>query len=218
MLRLLTVVLLLCTMVIAGCGGGNEGSVGLNGSVTVTGSQVASDSSSNVTFTIQYKNPLKTDLIGVPINFTVTVDGVIIDQQATNFNNSGILSVTYNVGKVDYERAVHCVANSSNLVGSDTVKVSAVGTLEITPLSETFAATDLIGSFKDFTISGGLQPYSYVITQTPDSLVTPVTGASSVRLVRASEDAGIVTIAVTDSLGTTVNAQVTLDAVPPPAP
>jgi hypothetical protein len=207
---------MLCLVTVAGCGGGNDGAGGLNGSVTVTGSQASAESSSDVTFTIQYKNPLKTDLIGVPINFTVTLDGVIIDQQATNFNNSGILSVTYNIGKMNYERSVHCVANSANLIGSTTVKVSALGTLEITPLSEIFSATDLIGSYKDFAITGGLKPYSYVITQEPDGLVTPVTGAGSVRLIRASADAGIVNIAVTDSLGTTVNAQAIIEEIPPP--
>jgi len=206
-------------MGIAGCGGGNDGAGGLNGAVTVTGSQASAESSSVVTFTIQYTNPLKTDMIGVPINFTVTVDGVIIAQEATNFNNSGILLRSYDIGKINAEQSVHCVANSANLIASATQKVAALGTLVISPLSATFAATDLVGiSSKDFTIVGGLKPYVIEVTQAPLGLVTVVPAASSVTLTRLSEGAGTVTIKVTDALGTIVNAQATLVAIPPPVP
>jgi hypothetical protein len=219
MSRIIALFLMVCTLGIAGCGGGNDGAGGLNGAVTVTGSQVATDSSSNVTFTIQYTHPLKTDLIGVPINYTVTVDGDIIDHVATNFNNSGILSVTYSVPKVNFERSVHCVANSANLIGSATQKVAALGTLEITPLSATFADSEGIGTTKTFTVSGGAKPYSFVVTQSVPGLVTAVPGASGIVLTRASDAAGTVLIEVTDNLGTKVSAQATLVAVviPPPA-
>jgi len=218
MSRIISLFLMVCTLGIAGCGGGNDGAGGLNGAVTVTGSQIAAESSSNVTFTIQYTHPLKTDLIGVPINYTVTVDGEIIDHVATNFNNSGVLSVTYTVPKVNFGRSVHCVANSANLIGSATQTVAALGTLEITPLSATFAATEGIGTTKAFTVSGGLKPYTFAVTPDPTVLVTAAPGASGITLTRASEEAGAVTITVTDALNTKVTAQVTLVAFVPPAP
>lgn len=218
MSRIIALFLMVCTLGIAGCGGGNDGAGGLNGAVTVTGSQVASDSSSNVTFTIQYTHPLKTDLIGVPINYTVTVDGLIIDHAATNFNNSGILNVTYTVPKDVTAQSVHCVANSANLIGSATQTVAAVGTLEITPLSATFAATDAIGTTKTFTVSGGAKPYAFVVTQAPLGLVTAAPGVSGIVLTRASDIAGTVSIEVTDALNTKVTAQATLVTFVPPAP
>ena len=144
---------------------------------------------------------------------------LIIDHAATNFNNSGILSVTYNVPKGASEQSVHCVANSANLIGSATQTVAALGTLEITPLSATFAATEAIGTTKTFTVSGGVKPYTFVVTPLDQVLVTAATTTSSITLTRASDVAGTVTITVTDASGTIVSAQVTLVAIPaPPAP
>ncbi len=216
MSRLISFVVMLCMVTVAGCGGGNDGAGGLNGSLSVTGTQATADESSDVTFTIKYTNPLKTDLIGVPINFTVMVDGVMIDQQATNFNNSGVYIKTYSIRKAGAEQAVYCIANTANLIASDTVKVSAVGTMEITPITATFASTDDIGSTKEYTISGGLKPYAYEVIQSTPGLVGVATGASTVTLTRASTEAGTVTINVTDDLGTTVSATATLIAIPAP--
>ena len=71
--------------------------------------------------------------------------------------------MTYDIGKVNAQ-TVHCMANTANLVASNTVKVAALGTFGISPLTATFAATDLIGSTKDFTVVGGLKPYTFAVT------------------------------------------------------
>jgi hypothetical protein len=213
MLRLITLVLILCTLGIAGCGGGNNGSTGLNGAVTVVGTQTATDFSSDVSFTITYTNPLKTDLIGVPINYSVLVNGTLIDQQATNFNNSGILTVTYHIPKDAAEQSVRCVANSSNLIGSATVTVSAFGTLNVTPSIQTYTATDPVDTVKTYTISGGSGNYS-VVSSNP-SLVSVLISGTTINATRVSAGAGSATITVTDTTTTnSVNVQAVLIAIP----
>ncbi len=215
MLRIFILALILCTMGIAGCGGGNDGSVGLNGAVTVVGTQTAGNFSSNVSFTIQYTNPLKTDMIGVPINYSVMVDGVLIDQVATNFNNSGILTVTYPVAKDVGERNVYCVANSSNLIGSASVIVSAFGALNVTPSSQTFADTDLVNTVKTYAVSGGSG--NYAVASSDANLVSVSLSGTTVNATRVSAGAGNVTITVTDtSTLDAVDVQATLIAIPIP--
>jgi hypothetical protein len=214
MSRLILYALVICTMVIAGCGGGNNGAGGLNGAVTVTGSQLASNFSSDVTFTITYTNPLKTDLIGVPINYSVLVDGTLIDQQATNFNNSGILLVTYHIPKGVAEKSVRCVANSANLIGSTTVTVAAFGALNVTPSIQTFADTDLVGTVKTYTISGGSGNYS--VASSDETLVTALVSGTTVNATRAGTGAGTVNLTVTDTTTLeSVVVQATLVAIPP---
>jgi hypothetical protein len=213
MSRLILYALVICTMVIAGCGGGNNGAGGLNGAVTVTGSQLASNFSSDVTFTITYTNPLKTDLIGVPINYSVLVDGTLIDQQATNFNNSGILLVTYHIPKGVAEKSVRCVANSANLIGSTTVTVAAFGALNVTPSIQTFADTDLLGSVKTYTISGGSGNYS--VTSSDETLVTALVSGTTINATRTGSGAGTVNLTVTDTTTLeSVVVQATLVAIP----
>ncbi len=214
MRRVLTFCLILCTMAIAGCGGGNNGSSGLNGAVTVAGTQTASNFSSDVSFTITYTNPIKTDLIGVPINYSVLVDGTLIDQQATNFNNSGILTVTYHVPKVAADQSVRCVANSSNLIGSATVTVAAFGALNVTPSVQIFAATDAVNTIKTYSISGGSG--NYTVASSNDALVTVALSGTTVNATRVSAAAGNVTITVTDTTTlSSVDVQATLIAVAP---
>ncbi len=216
MQRIYKFILLCCLVAIAGCGGGNDGSGGLNGAVTVVGTQTASNFSSDVTFRITYTNPLRSDMIGVPINFTVYVDGTIIDHQATNFNNSGILTVTYNIGKDVTERVVRCIANSANLVGSDSLTIAAFGTLNVTPPVQTFTDSELAGSIKTYNISGGSG--SYIASSNNPDLVSVIVSGTSVIATRGSDNtaAGTVVITVTDTVtGVSVQVQAIVVAAPP---
>jgi hypothetical protein len=199
-MRRLIMLVLLCSMVaLTGCGGGNEGPGGLNGAVTVEGTQAASDFSSTVSFTISYTHPVKDDLIGVPINYTVTLDGVIIDQVATNFNNSGIFTVSYDIPKTAFERRVRCVANSANLVSSVSVKVEPLDQLDVTPATVEFAAEDPIGTTKTFTIAGGSG--NYTVESASESNVSASLSGKTVIATRESDNVdATVTITVTDTV------------------
>jgi hypothetical protein len=198
--------MMLFALLIAGCG---NGGAGLNGAVTVTGSQTATDASSGVSFVVTYTNPTQTNLIGVKINFTVTLDGVAIDSGSFNTNNSGITNLgPYSVTKVTGEQKVRCVASSDNLFGNSVITVAQLGALDVTPATQTFASTDGVHTTKTFTISGGTSPYSASSGDT--SLVTTTVSGTTVIATRQSASTGSVTITVSDSAGSHVPVQVTL--------
>jgi len=219
MVKAIKMVLLFCMMVFAGCGGGNEGSGGLTGTVNVTSAQNASDFSSTVSFTISYTNPYKSSVGGVPINYTVTVDGVIIDHQATNFNDNGTntssFTVSYNIPKTASEQRVRCIANSANLYSSSVQAVVPLDALDVTPATQEFSATDLVGSTKTYTISGGSGNYS--VSSSSPTLVSVALSGTTVVATRQSAGSGSVTITVTDTLtGRSIAVQATLVAIPAP--
>lgn len=197
MRNILKIILIASILAIAGCGGGNDGAGGLNGSLTVTGSQVADDYSSDVTFTITYTNPFKDNLIGVPLNYAVYLDGVVVDNVATNFNNSGILKVTYHFDKTSSRQGLKLVAKVGNLFASNSVVISAFGDLSVTPSSQTFSGSELTGTIKTFAISGGSGNYSVVSSNA--ALVSVTLSGTTINAQREADTAGTVNITVTDT-------------------
>lgn len=219
MRRLIHLIMAVCLLAIAGCGGGNEGSGGLTGTVNVTSVQNANNFSSTVSFTISYTNPYVTSVGGVPINYTVTVDGVIIDQVATNFNDNGTntssFTVSYLIPKTTTQQIVRCVANSANLISSSVQAVVPLAALNVTPATQEFSATDLVGSTKTYTISGGSGNYS--VQSSSDALVTVSLSGTTVVATRQSAGSGSVIITVTDTVTLeSVPVQATLVAIPAP--
>jgi hypothetical protein len=198
--------LILFALLIAGCG---NGGAGLNGAVTVTGSQAVSTDSSDVSFVVSYTNPTETNLIGVKMNFTVTLDGLSVDSGSFNTNNSGTeILGPYTVPRIPSEQKVRCVATSDNLSGNSVVTVAKLGALVVTPATQTFASTDGVDTTKTFTVSGGTSPYSASSNNT--GFVTTTVSGTTVIATRKSASTGTVTITVSDSAGSSVPVQVTL--------
>jgi hypothetical protein len=217
--------LVVCSLLfVVGCGG--SGSAGKVGTINVTGSTTSStDTTSNVAFTITYTNPYAISVGGLEYSYSVYLDGVpqgtFTDNMNDNGTNTFTETISFPIDKTASAQTVRFVASTDNLKSSDSVTVAALGTLEITPLSATFAATDAIGSTKTFTVSGGVKPYVFAVTPAGQLLVTEVHGTDSITLTRVSAGAGSVTIEVTDSSlpVAKVTAQATLVAIPaPPAP
>ncbi|MRR06099.1 MAG: hypothetical protein EG828_04015 [Deltaproteobacteria bacterium] len=220
MRKIMNLLLVCCMLVFAGCGGGNNGSGGLTGTVRVTGAQSAGDFTSTVSFTISYTNPYVTSVGGVPINYAVWVDGVLIDNEATNFNDNGTntssFTVSYTIPKTTTPQSVRCQANSANLISSNVQVVEPLDALDVTPATQEFSATDLVGSTKTYTISGGSGSYSASAGSSP--LVNVSVSGSTVIATRMSAAASTtpVSITVTDTVTLdTVIVQATLVAIPP---
>ena len=219
MRKIMNLLLVCCLLAVAGCGGGNDGSGGLTGTVRVTGAQSAGDFTSTVSFTISYTNPYVTSVGGVPINYAVWVDGVLIDNEATNFNDNGTntssFTVSYTIPKTTTPQSVRCQANSANLVSSTIQVVEPLDALDVTPATQEFSATDLVGQTKTYTISGGSGTYS--VSSSNPLLVSVALSGNTVIATRVSAGSGSVTLTVTDTLtGDSVAVQATLVAIPAP--
>lgn len=213
MRKLFVLVLSLGMLAVAGCGGGNDGADGLVGGLTVTSTQSQTDTTGTVSFTIKYTNPYRTDMVGVPLNYVITSNGALVDDVATNFSTSGVLTVSYIFTKDDINQNIKCVAQTGSLVASSIETVTAYGTLAISPLTATFEQS--IGAQLTYTASGGLPPYTFDVTPSAPGLVSSVAGASSITLTRLLESSGTVTITVYDSDGNNATAEARLEAFVP---
>lgn len=212
--------LAVCSMfLISGCG---SGSAGVTGTLNVTGANVSStDTTSKVAFTITYTHPTASSVGGLRYNYSLFIDGFMVpgypveDQMNDNGTGSFTKILSFDILKSSAAQTVRLVATTDNLNSSDSVTVTALTVLEILPTTQTFLATDLIGATKVFSVSGGAPPYIIAVQQSiTDPLVSFVSTANSVTLTRASAGAGTVTVTVIDSIGTQVQAQATLQAIP----
>lgn len=213
MRRLFILILSLGMFAIAGCGGGNDGADGLVGSLTVTGAQSSSTYTSDVSFTIKYTNPYRTDLVGVPYNYVLYINGVASAPVSGNFSTSGEFTVTYTISKDSVDQSVKCAAQVGNLIASATQTVAAYGTLVISPSTATF--DEAIGASLTYTASGGLPPYTFTVTPSVEGIVTYDIGATSVILYRSQLVDGTVSIRVDDSDGNSASATAVLVAPVP---
>jgi len=212
--------LAVCSMfLISGCG---SGSAGVTGTLNVTAANVSStDTTSKVAFTITYTHPTASSVGGLRYNYSLFINGVQVPgfpvEDVMNDNGTGSFTkiLTFDINKDSVPLTVRLVATTDNLTSSDSVTVTALAVLEILPTTQTFLTTDLIASTKVFSVSGGVSPYQITVEQSiTDPLVSFVTTANSVTLTRSSAAAGTVTINVVDSIGTTVQAQAVLQAIP----
>lgn len=212
--------LAVCSMfLISGCG---SGSAGVTGTLNVTAANVSStDTTSKVAFTISYTHPTASSVGGLRYNYSLFINGEQVPgfpvEEQMNDNGTGSFTkiLTFDILKDTVPLTVRLVATTDNLNSSDSVTVTALAVLEILPATQSFLTTDLIGSTKSYSISGGAPPYIITVQQsTTDPLVSFVSTASSVTLTRASAAAGTVTITATDTNGTFVQAQATLQAIP----
>lgn len=212
--------LAVCSMfLISGCG---SGSAGVTGTLNVTAANVSStDTTSKVAFTITYTHPTASSVGGLRYDYALFIDGVqqpgypVADVMNDNGTGSFSRTISFDIFKASAPQTVRLVATTDNLESSDSATVTALAVLEVLPTAQTFLTTDLIGSTKAYSISGGAAPYLITVTQsTTDPLVSFVSTATSVTLTRASAAAGTVTITVTDSNGTSVQAQAILQAIP----
>lgn len=216
---MLKFVVLFCLMALASCGGGNGGSGGMTGTVRVTGSQVPSNFSSTVSFTISYTNPYRNSVGGVPINYVVTVNGTVIDNVATVFNDNGTntasFTVSYVVPKGAGDTVVKCAANSANLYSSAIQIVGTLSALNVTPATQEFGAGDPVGSVKEYTVSGGSG--TYTVDSSDETLVSVSLAGNVLRAQRvAPTGPHSVNILVSDTgTGESVVVTATLVAVAP---
>lgn len=114
--------LLLCSIAIYGCGNGAGGGEGLNGSIKVT----ALASGSIIKATATYSNPQTTNLIGVPLSFSIIIgDKEFPLSGSFNTNNSGSFEVSFLSPPFNGSQTIIVIASSGNLQGvSDPVSMT----------------------------------------------------------------------------------------------
>lgn len=118
--------LLLFSAVVAGCG--SSGGEGLNGSI-----EVEAEATGNVvTATATYTHPTETNLIGVPIAFSVQIGTESYDLGVVHTNNSGSVGITFNVPAFTGTQTVTVGARTDNLTDYDSFTMTG-RTLTVTP-------------------------------------------------------------------------------------
>lgn len=165
-LKRLLLPLCLCGIVFfPGCGGGSGKD--LNGSLTVTHTQTDSDTYSQVSFTVTYADPYKTDVLGTEIALsTASSIGGYNGNFIQSTNNSGSFTLTYLLPRdTSTDQYFSIRATTGDLVASDIVIVKKQGqitapTLTATPSSVTFSAGALVGDTQTVVLSGGSGTYS----------------------------------------------------------
>jgi hypothetical protein len=115
-------------LTIAICGCGTNGGDGLNGGITVT----ATATGSVITATASYTNPTVTNLIGVPIEFSVQIGNQTFSLGTHNTNNSGTVSVVFTPPAFSGTQTVTVIAKTGNLTNFATLNVAGT-TLTLTP-------------------------------------------------------------------------------------
>jgi hypothetical protein len=118
----------LSLFVLALCGCGSSGGAGLNGGVAVT----ATATGSVINATATYTNPSQTNLIGVPIAFTVQIGGNLYDLGTHKTNNTGSVGVAFTPPAFNGSQTVTVIAKTDNL--TNFASISMVGrALTVTP-------------------------------------------------------------------------------------
>jgi hypothetical protein len=161
-----------------GCGSGSKD---VNGALTVTKAETASDAYVSVDFTIEYTNPTHSDVLGTEITVT-TSTGIIIPALNETFmystNNSGKTIYTYLLPKVAVAYVFSIAAKTGDLEGSTAVVVPALAvtpapTFTATPASVTFDATTVPGDIIKVLLAGGTPPYSKLnINPSPNNFIS----------------------------------------------
>ena len=137
----------LFTMAFSGCG--ESGSSGLNGGITVE----AEADGRVVTATATYNHPTETNLIGVPINFSLRVGNQSFSLGTERTNNSGSVAIFFDAPAFNGTQTITVTASTGNLADSDSIQMTG-SSLAVTAPSVTLTATpsQATGTAVPFTI------------------------------------------------------------------
>ena len=166
---LLFAILALFTTIISACGNGGSG---LNGGMAVT----AALSGSTITASATYTNPTETNLIGVPITFSIQIgDAAPVSLGTYNTNNSGTVNLSFSLSNFVGTQSVVIIATTGNLSNFASLDVTG-RTMVVTPPPATTAttaagvdATVTIAAFDSFVaiadpLSGDISNHSITVT------------------------------------------------------
>lgn len=132
-----------------GCGQGGGGGAGLNGGITLSASAIGTV----VTATATYTNPTHSNLIGVPITFSVQVGSQPSVSLGTfNTNNSGSVGIAFPISNFNDTQTVLVTASTGNLSNFATVAVSGGRSLSLTSPPAIFVNISTAISTKDVAI------------------------------------------------------------------
>ncbi len=163
---------LVCLLNLAACGSGSKD---LNGSLTVTQSTKEEDTYVSADFTIEYKNPQRSDVLGTRIE-VYTTNGVE-ERSFTYFtNNSGKTVYTYLLPKIDTPYTFYIRAKTGDLDGSTGIVVPALkqvapASLTAAPTAVNFASNAQVGQSVQIVLSGGTTPYACNVNPSPNDYI-----------------------------------------------
>lgn len=143
---LIFAMLLLITAGLAACG--SSESNGLNGAITVS----AGATGSVVNATATYTNPTETNLIGVPIEFTVVVGNTAYDLGEYHTNNSGTVGIAFPVPAFNGTQTVTVVARSAKLTDFETFQMAGRSLIINAPASLNLTTSEPTGTAVPFSI------------------------------------------------------------------
>lgn len=134
--RLFVVISLITLLSLTGCGGGggaggSGGVVNLNGALTITTSTLDQGNAMQVTFVTTYTNPQKADVIGIDVEYALTVDDGVVSHFTQRMNNSGTLSQTYLFAKDKTAHTVGFAARTGDLMSNQIAVVPPVGSVSL---------------------------------------------------------------------------------------
>lgn len=186
-------------LALCGCGSGND----LNGSLTIGSTQANSTNFSEVSFTVKYTNPQKSNLLGMPLHFRTSMGS--FDEKT---NNSGSIILSFVIPKADVDQAFFFEVTTGDLLASKVVIIPALGTepppsvpMSALPTSITFTPTAAIDSTQDVLILGGTGNYSVLNTNPSPNLNISAAIVDGTTLRVSKESAatpGVATILVVD--------------------
>ena len=139
-------IFMLLMLGLSGCG--SNGGAGLNGGIAVT----ATATGSVITATATYTNPTQTNLIGVPISFTVQVGNQSFDLGTHKTNNSGTVGVAFTPPAFSGSKTITVVASSDNLTNFASLSMVGASLAVTSPPAVALTTTAPAGS-----------PFSFVI-------------------------------------------------------
>jgi hypothetical protein len=113
--HLLFVMLLLCCAGLSACG--SSGSEGLNGGITVD----ASATGSVINATASYTHPTQSNLIGVPISFSLQIGGFSQDLGTHSTNNTGSVGIAFSPPAFNGTQTITVIARTDNLTNFDSL-------------------------------------------------------------------------------------------------
>jgi len=162
----------------------------------------------NVSFTITYTRPEGGPYDGVDLAIRTTLDGAPYSSGTEYLSSSGTVTLTY--PGINAGSNIRLQARYGDIVSSASITVASA-TLIVTPLTDwVFTTTDVIGSSKSGTISGGTPPYSYVSSSTQAEVSGSVSGTVlTVTLNVVATGLRTATVTVRDSSGQTALVSVT---------
>jgi hypothetical protein len=145
------------------CGCGTNGGAGLNGSISVSTPVVTGKV---VSATATYINPTSTNLIGVPLTFSVRIGDQTFPLGTFGSNNSGSFTVTFDAPPFNGSQTITVIASSGNLINFGSVVMTGRSLTVAAPPAVALTTTQPAGTSIPFSI---LSPTAFVTITDPFS-------------------------------------------------